>query len=467
MKSITLIFPHQLFEIQPALAFEREVWIIEEFLFFRKLQFHAHKLVLHRASMKAYEKALIKKGYSVVYIESKDSMSRTDLLQLFKKEKITNIHYVELVDTWLEKDMQNSACVCHVYNTPMFMTNVSEYTAFFAKKKKPFMKTFYEWQRKRLAILMEKDGTPVGGSYSFDTENRKKLPKEYKAPLFLDSEKNKYIDEAIYYVSTHFGRAYGDPSNFSYAITREGALRLLSHFVETRLNDFGVFEDAISSVEGQLNHSVLTPYLNIGLLTPHEVVAVVLDAYKQGKAPLNSVEGFVRQIIGWREFMRAMYMLHGSQMRTCNFWKHTKKLGKEWWSGTTGIIPIDTIIHRLLQTSYSHHIERLMILGNYMLLEEIHPDEVYIWFMEMYIDSYDWVMVPNVYGMSQFADGGIFATKPYISSSNYILKMSNYKKGDWVAVWDKKFWDFLTKHRLFFSKNPRMSMLLAMRDKNK
>jgi len=305
----------------------------------------------------------------------------------------------------------------------------------------------------------------VGGSYSFDTENRKKLPKEYKAPLFLDSEKNKYIDEAIYYVSTHFGRAYGDPSNFSYAITREGALRLLSHFVETRLNDFGVFEDAISSVEGQLNHSVLTPYLNIGLLTPHEVVAVVLDAYKQGKAPLNSVEGFVRQVIGWREFMRAMYMLHGSQMRTCNFWKHTKKLGKEWWSGTTGIIPVDTTIHRLLQTSYSHHIERLMILGNYMLLEEIHPDEVYIWFMEMYVDSYDWVMVPNVYGMSQFADGGIFATKPYISSSNYILKMSNYKKGDWVAVWDNKFWDFLTKHRLFFSKNPRMSMLLAMRDK--
>ena len=464
MKSITLIFPHQLFEIQPALSQEREVWIIEDFLFFRKLQFHAHKLVLHRASMKAYEKTLIEQGYSVVYVETKDCMSRTDLSQLFKKEKVTDIHYVELVDMWLEKDIQSSTCVCHIYDTPMFITKTSEYAAFFAKQKKPFMKTFYEWQRKRLAILMEKDGTPVGGSYSFDAENRKKLPKGYKAPLFFNTQKNTYIDKAIFYVQTHFKQAYGDPATFSYAVTRKDALWLLSDFIENRLRDFGVFEDAISSDEGHLNHSVLTPYLNIGLITPHEVVAAVLDAYKKGKAPLNSVEGFVRQVIGWREFMRAMYMLHGSYMRTCNFWKHTKKLGKEWWSGTTGVIPIDTTIHRLLQTSYSHHIERLMILGNYMLLEETHPDEVYRWFMEMYIDSYDWVMVPNVYGMSQFADGGIFATKPYISSSNYILKMSNYKKGDWVAVWDKKFWDFLIKHRSFFSKNPRMSMLLAAKE---
>ena len=175
--------------------------------------------------------------------------------------------------------------------------------------------------------------------------------------------------------------------------------------------------------------------------------------------PVNSLEGFVRQVLGWREYIRAVYETQGVKQRTANYWQHTRPIPKALWEGSTGIEPIDDAIGRLLKTGYNHHIERLMILGNFMLLCEFDPNEVYRWFMEMYIDSYDWVMVPNVYGMSQYADGGLMSTKPYISGSSYVLKMSNYSKGNWCAVWDALFWRFIYKHKEKFAKNPRMSMM--------
>ena len=179
----------------------------------------------------------------------------------------------------------------------------------------------------------------------------------------------------------------------------------------------------------------------------------------------NSAEGFVRQIIGWREFIRGMYECKGSFSRTRNYWGFKRKIPASLYDGTTGILPVDDTIKKILKTGYCHHIERLMVLGNFMLLCEFDPDEVYRWFMELFIDSYDWVMVPNIYGMSQFADGGSFATKPYISGSNYLLKMSNYPKGDWQATWDGLFWRFMNEHRSFFLKNPRLSMLVRSFDK--
>ena len=465
MKEIALIFPHQLFEHHPSLVQGREVWLVEEYLFFRKCRFHIQKLILHRASMKAYEALLTKRGHTVKYIESTDLTTRSSLAKKIDKAGIQKVHMCELVDDWLTRAINSAVAKCVWYETPMFMTSVADYTAFFAKQKKPFMKTFYEWQRKRLAILMDKSGKPVGGMYSFDTENRKKLPRAYQEPNIPDFTKKDtvYVDEARTYVTTYFKKSYGNIGSFVYAITHKSAQEALQDFVAHRLQDFGIYEDAITSIHQTLNHSVLSPYLNIGLLTPHECVQAVLSAYEQGKAPLNSVEGFIRQIIGWREFIRVMYMLHGRTTRTKNFWNHTKLLDESWWQGITGILPIDNAIKNCLGSAYNHHIERLMIIGNYMLLSEIHPREAYIWFMEMYIDAYDWVMVPNVYGMSQFADGGIFATKPYISGSNYIIKMSDYKKGAWSEDWDKKFWQFLEKHEVFFMKNIRMRMLLQAR----
>ena len=205
--------------------------------------------------------------------------------------------------------------------------------------------------------------------------------------------------------------------------------------------------------------------LNIGLLTPKYIIERTLNFAEENEIPLNSVEGFVRQIIGWREFMRGMYELKGNIQRTANFWKFKGKIPKSFYTGTTGILPIDQTIKKVLKTGYCHHIERLMLLGNFMLLCEFDPDEVYVWFMELFIDAYDWVMVPNIYGMSQFADGGLLATKPYISGSNYVMKMSDYTKGDWQKTWDGLFWRFMHVHRDFFKGNPRLNMLVSMFDK--
>jgi deoxyribodipyrimidine photolyase-related protein len=181
--------------------------------------------------------------------------------------------------------------------------------------------------------------------------------------------------------------------------------------------------------------------------------------------PLNSLEGFIRQIVGWREFIRLVYEREGTKQRTTNYWKFKRKIPTSFWTGDTGIAPIDSTIKKVLKTGYAHHIERLMVLGNFMLLCEFDPDEVHKWFMEMFIDAYDWVMVPNVYGMTQFADGGLMTTKPYISGSNYLMKMSDYEKGSWQPIWDGLFWRFMHVHRRFFLQNPRIGMLVKTFDK--
>ncbi len=239
----------------------------------------------------------------------------------------------------------------------------------------------------------------------------------------------------------------------------------MKQFFAVRFEKFGDYEDAILKQESILFHSQLTPYLNTGLLTPEQVLTAALVAGDEYDIPLNSLEGFIRQIIGWREFMKAVYEREGAKQRTANYWKFTRKIPASFYDGTTGIEPFDDVIRKVLRTGYLHHIERLMIAGNFMLLCEIDPDDVYKWFMELFIDAYDWVMVPNVYAMSQFADGGLITTKPYISGSNYIIKMSDYKKGEWADIWDALFWRFMDKNRGFFSQNPRLGMLVRSFDK--
>ena len=229
------------------------------------------------------------------------------------------------------------------------------------------------------------------------------------------------------YVEGNFGNNIGELSEFQiYPTTFEESEEWLQQFFEFRFFEFGVYEDAIVKEESFLNHSVLSPLINVGLLCPKKVIKeAVVFADKNG-IPINSLEGFVRQILGWREFIRGVYEVKGIEERTKNFWQHSRKIPQSFYNGTTGILPIDNTIKKVLKTSYAHHIERLMILGNFMLLCEFDPDEVYQWFMELFIDAYDWVMVPNVYGMSLFADGGLMSTKPYISSSNYIKKTVSY-----------------------------------------
>jgi len=203
--------------------------------------------------------------------------------------------------------------------------------------------------------------------------------------------------------------------------------------------------------------------LNIGLLSPRQVIDAATGQME--RVPLNAMEGFVRQVIGWREFVRLVYRTRGRRQRTQNFWRFSRGMPASFYDGSTGIDPVDHVIRQVLRTGYCHHIERLMVLGNFMLLCEIEPDAVYQWFMELFIDAYDWVMVPNVYGMSQYADGGLMTTKPYVSGSRYVLKMSDFKRGPWCAVWDALYWRFIDRHAEYFAGNPRMAMMAKMRIK--
>ena len=217
--------------------------------------------------------------------------------------------------------------------------------------------------------------------------------------------------------------------------------------------------------ENFLFHSCISPFLNIGLITPDSVIKKILQLYNKKTIPLNSVEGYIRQILVWREFIRGIYQLKSDEQENKNFWKHNRYLCESWYDGSTGIIPLDDCIKSAINDGYSHHIPRLMVISNLMNMCEINPKDIYKWFMEMYIDSSDWVMVPNVFGMATFSDGGLMSTKPYTCSSNYILKMSNYKKGPWCEIVDGLYWRFIDKHRNFYKSNPRLSFQIKMLDK--
>ena len=448
---VTLILPNQLFESHPAIKKGRPIWMAEEFLFFKIQPFHRQRLILLRLAMKEYEDFLKKQGHTVRYIESKELEKRRDLYKILVQAGIKELHLCEEPDEWLNIDLQKNAQKngwnLHFYPSPMFLCSRKELSLLFKGKKRYSMAFFYAYQRKKLDLLM-KDGKPEGGKFSFDVENRKK------------------IRAAIAYVARNFPNAIGNKKPFLYASTFQEVQKALSDFIEHRLFRFGDYEDAILKNDSFLFHSVLSPALNIGLITPEEIIGQIMIKRKKNKIPLNCLEGFLRQVIGWREFMRACYLFRGNTQRTKNYLRHRKPLPKGFWDATTGIEPIDTTIRKILDTGYCHHIERLMILGNFLLLTETSPDAVYDWFMQHFVDAYDWVMVPNVYGMSQYADGGLMTTKPYITSSNYLLKMSDYKKGPWSDIWDGLFWRFLKNHKGLISKNPRMKMLLSYLKKN-
>jgi len=422
--------------------------------------------------MKFYADYLKSLKKQVTYIESIDKNSDIRILIPFlESQGIERINYIDLTDNWLEKRMTDHCAKCNiktkVHISPLFLNTKEENASFFrVGKKKYFQTTFYKEQRIKRNILMDPDGKPTGGKWTFDKENRKKYPLKKIPPSIQFPDIDDYYHEAKSYVKKHFSDHLGSLTEYPlYPTNFESTKLWLKQFFDQRFIEFGAYEDAIVAEHSFLNHSVLTPMLNVGLITPKEVLRTCLKYSTDNDVPINSTEGFVRQIIGWREFIRGVYEARGSEERTTNFWKFHKKIPHSFYNGTTGIPPIDQTIKKVLQTGYCHHIERLMVLGNFMMLCEFDPSEVYQWFMELFIDAYDWVMVTNVYGMSQFADGGLMASKPYISGSNYIIKMSNYKKGPWQSTWDGLFWSFMDKHRDFFLSNPRLGMLIRMFDK--
>jgi deoxyribodipyrimidine photolyase-related protein len=470
MKAVTIIFPHQLFEKHPALLTGRPVVLVEEYLFFGQYKFHKQKLAFHRATMKFYESYLKDQNYTVKYIDAHEANADvTALIPFLKEQGVEEIHYCDPTDNWLEKRLRKQEERCNIrgciYDSPMFLLNKNELT-YFDGKKKYFQTDFYIRQRKKFKILVDKQLDPTGGKWSFDGDNRLKYPKNKRPPEITFPSANLFWKNSLAYISKNFSENYGQLNEtFIYPITYKEGRAWLHQFLASRFAEFGPYEDALVKDEHVLHHSVLTPLLNVGILTPKEVIDETLIYAEENNIPINSLEGFVRQIIGWREFMRGIYERAGSIIRTKNYWKFNRKIPDTFWRGETGIPPIDITIRKVLTTGYAHHIERLMVLGNFMLLCEFDPDEVYRWFMELFIDAYDWVMVSNVYGMSQFSDGGLITTKPYISGSNYLMKMSNYEKGDWQKTWDGLFWRFLHEHSAFFQGNPRLSMLILTLNK--
>jgi deoxyribodipyrimidine photolyase-related protein len=458
-----LVYPHQLFENHPALKKAEVVFVIEEPLLFTQYQFHRQKLMLHRASMKRFAASI--KNLPVHYVEVHKLSDTCSVTKLLANHGVSAVQFVELNDDWLHQRLttaleQSKITYC-ILNDPHFLTSTDQFEKFAGRKKKLFFTEFYIQQRRRFGYLLNKDGTPRGGQWSFDPENRKKLPAKLAIPSTTWARENEFAREARQYVATHFPQAPGADRPLLYPTSHAEARNWLATFVQQRLATFGDYEDAMHPAEPILFHSVLTPMLNIGLLSPREVVEAALESM----VPINSLEGFVRQVIGWREFIRGVYHHWGRRQRSRNSWGHTRAMPKAFYDGTSGIEPVDIVIRRVLDLGYCHHIERLMILGNMFVLCEIDPDAVYQWFMELFIDAYDWVMVPNVYGMSQHADGGMMTTKPYISGSSYVLKMSSFAKGDWCAVWDGLFWRFIDKHLDFFRGNPRLSMMAKQAEK--
>ncbi len=466
-KSAAIVYPHQLWEKNPAVSSAEIVFLVEDPLFFRQYSFHVQKLVLHRASMTEFMHQCERIGKKVHRIESKSIAHSGEIGAILKSKKIKMAFVVEPTDDWLKQRVSAGCLDAEVelqwLDDPSFLTPNEVMQQWADQRKHYHFTDFYIQQRKRLQVLLDQKGKPVGGRWTYDTENRKRLPKNISVPELAVPGQRPSVIEGKHYIAKAFPKALGEVDDFCYPVTYVDAAKWLDQFLDERLALFGDYEDAISKQETYLFHSVLSPMLNIGLVTPEQIINATLA--KSDQVPLNSFEGFLRQVIGWREFIRLVYIHAGSRQRTTNTWSLGRALPASFYSGSTGIEPFDRSVKRALKYAYCHHIERLMVLGNFMLLCDIQPNAVHRWFMELFIDAYDWVMVPNVYGMSQHADGGLMTTKPYISGSSYVLKMSDYAKGDWCEVWDALYWRFIDREREFFSGNPRMRVMVAQLDR--
>ena len=471
-KTINIIFPNQLFEVSELLVSEISHYLIEENLFFNQYNFHKQKIYFHRCTMRNYYDYLKLKKLDVTYINSYEKNSDIrNFISSINTDEIKTIKCLNPEDNYLERRLsiscQKRGLNIYFYENPLFINSRKKLKSFFrSDKKKYFQTSFYKSERLRLNILTDSDQNPEGGKWTYDYLNREKYPKNKLTPKIKIFNTTKNHEQSINYVHKYFKKNHGNlSSKFIYPTDFETSKNWFNEFLNNRFDEFGPYEDAILKKESILNHSVLSPILNIGLISPTFIINKTIEFYKKNNIRLNSCEGFIRQIIGWREFIRGVYISRGVYERNKNFWGFTRSIPQSFYDGSTGIEPVDDTIKKINSTAYANHIERLMIIGNFMLLCEFNPNEVYRWFMELFIDAYDWVMVPNVYGMSQFADGGLMSSKPYISSSNYILKMSNYKKGSWCNIWDALFWNFMNKQRSFFLKNPRMRMLISSFDK--
>ena len=470
-KTIRLILGNQLFPIQLQNIEEDEtVFMCEDSGLCTYEKHHKSKIALFFNAMRSFRDSLEAANIDCIYYDFNNKFEDSYIKKLSSEIKDNNfscIRFFEIEDKPFENEIMQMISdldiKCEVLNTPMFLDSRESFKDFVGDKKFLLQANYYKKARKEMDILIEND-KPVGGKWSFDDENRKKLPKDYLIPKLPVIKERDDFEEISNFINTEFNDHPGNINNI-FPYTTEQALDWLDTFFEERFKNFGPYEDAIFMGEHFQLHSALSSSMNLGIITPQQIITKAKDYAEANDIPLNSLEGFVRQIIGWREFIRGIYQNFSEKMINSNYWNHNRKLSEAWYTGDTGIEPLDDAIKGALEFGYTHHINRLMVLASIMNMSRIHPSEIYKWFMEMFVDSSEWVMVPNVFGMGTFADGGIFATKPYISGSSYILRMSNFKKGDWCEIVDGLYWKFIEDNKEFFAKNPRLSLMIRALEK--
>ena len=468
MEKLFLILGNQLFHPKHLIELGcSDVLMLEDYGLCTYEKHHKLKIYLFLCAMREYRDELenhgIKVHYSTLEDRKKDENYITYLKNFHDKSNFQTINFFQIEDKVFEEiiinGLEESSIHYEIHSSPMFMFSRDEFRDLNKNSKVFRLASFYQYGRKKFKILMDDNDKPIGGKWSFDAENRKKIPPNVSIPKNPSFQKSKYHKDIVELIENHFPNHPGILDEIWFPVNRNDAEVFLNIFLNDRLENFGIYEDAMLEGKNFLFHSCLSSSLNIGLITPSYLITKLIEYSKTNNTPLNSLEGFIRQILGWREFIRGIYQEKGEFQTKRNYWGHKKKLSDSWYNGTTGIIPLDDSINTALNHGYNHHIPRLMVISNIMNLCEIDPLEIYKWFMEMYIDSSEWVMVPNVFGMATYSDGGLMSTKPYTCGSNYILKMSNYKKGDWCDIVDGLYWRFTEKNIDFYKSNPRLSFL--------
>ena len=355
-----------------------------------------------------------------------------------------------------------------------FLSTPSDFKTWAEGRRQLRMEYFYRDMRRKTGLLMDGD-QPVGGQWNFDADNRKAAHGDLFMPRPNTSAPDAITQEVLTLVEAQFGNHFGDLTPFWFAVTRADAQSAFAAFVEYGLPHFGDYQDAMLAGEPFLYHAVIAQYLNCGLLDPLDVCKAVEAAYRAGKAPLNAAEGFIRQIIGWREYVRGIYWLKMPGYERSNFFGHTRPLPQFYWTGDTGMNCVKAAVSQTKQHAYAHHIQRLMITGNFAMLAGLDPHALHEWYLSVYADAYEWVELPNTVGMSQFADGGLLASKPYAASGAYINRMSNYcrscrydvkqRTGPNACPFNALYWDFIARHRGKIAANPRMAQMVRTYDK--
>ncbi|WP_386172711.1 cryptochrome/photolyase family protein [Sulfitobacter sp. R86518] len=442
------------------------------------VQHHPKKIALIFAAMRKFAHALEQDGWTVAYTQLDDTDNAGSIVgELLRRAAQTGASEVLATEPgeWrLIDKLKYAPLKVHLLPDDRFLATHAEFEAWAEGRKALRMEYFYREMRRKTGLLMEGD-QPAGGKWNFDHDNRKAAPEDVTVDGPLRFDLDATTREVLELVQARFGDNFGALEPFWFATTRAEALQALDHFIANALPRFGDYQDAMLNENEFLYHAILSPYLNIGLLNVTEICEAAADAYAAGHAPINAAEGFIRQIIGWREYVRGIYFLEGPDYTARNILGHDRDLPWFYWGGETRMNCVAKAVGQTRTQAYAHHIQRLMVTGNFALLAGIDPAQVHEWYLAVYADAFEWVEAPNTIGMSQFADGGVIASKPYVSSGAYINRMSDHckschysvsaKTGDTACPFNLLYWHFLDRHRDRFSNNPRMGNMYRTWDR--